>query len=263
MVDVPRIIRRSIDEVIDTPRTNRFILAETEKTEKTYLGTKIEILLRSHLRLPKGNKLDLLVGGVEVDIKNTMGTNWSIPTEAVGYPCMLVKEKEKTARCSVGVVLAREEYLNPGANKDAKRTFSKEGRENIWWIVKDYPYPPNFFEKMPRADREVIMAAGRGTKRIMALFDKVQGEPIARLTIEAIAQQKDPLRRIRRDSRRGRKTGARDALATKGVAILWGRNDRVLIKTLGLKQTADDEFIAYKPKDPEQITLLQKAGKID
>jgi hypothetical protein len=47
--EIPQIIRKAIDEVIDAPRTNRFTLAETEKTEKTYLGTKIEILLRAYL----------------------------------------------------------------------------------------------------------------------------------------------------------------------------------------------------------------------
>ena len=41
--DIPRLIRQAIDELIDTPRTNRFLLMDTEKTEKTYLGTKIEI----------------------------------------------------------------------------------------------------------------------------------------------------------------------------------------------------------------------------
>ena len=75
---VPQIVRRAIDEVIDTPRTNRFTLSETEKTEKTYLGTKIEILLRAYLGFGKGRVLDLSIGGVETDIKNTIGTNWTI-----------------------------------------------------------------------------------------------------------------------------------------------------------------------------------------
>ena len=38
---VPLILRQAIDEVIDAPRTNRFTLSETEKTEKTYLGTGV------------------------------------------------------------------------------------------------------------------------------------------------------------------------------------------------------------------------------
>jgi hypothetical protein len=122
--DIPQLLRRAIDEVIDTPRTNRFTLAETEKTEKTYLGTKIEILLRSHLNLPKGRILDLSIGGVETDIKNTMSGNWTIPMEAFGHPCLLLRENETTATCSVGFIIARLAYLNAGRNRDAKASFS-------------------------------------------------------------------------------------------------------------------------------------------
>lgn len=43
--EIPLLLRKAIDEVIDAPRTNRFTLDEIEKTEKTYLGIKVEILL--------------------------------------------------------------------------------------------------------------------------------------------------------------------------------------------------------------------------
>jgi hypothetical protein len=55
--------RSAIDEVIDTARTGRYFLSDLEKTEKTYLGTKFEILLRDWLQVPKGVVLDLLIGG--------------------------------------------------------------------------------------------------------------------------------------------------------------------------------------------------------
>ena len=58
--------RSAIDEVIDTARTGRYFLSDLEKTEKTYLGTKFEILLRDWLQVPKGVKLDLLIGGQDV-----------------------------------------------------------------------------------------------------------------------------------------------------------------------------------------------------
>lgn len=83
--DVPLLFRQAIDEVIDTPRSGRFTLDELEKTEKTYIGTKIEILLRNYLRLQRGLKLDLLIDGVEVDVKNTVVSNWTIPSEAMGH----------------------------------------------------------------------------------------------------------------------------------------------------------------------------------
>src|SRR5690606_17145075 len=111
--DVPRLFRQAVDEVIDAPRTNRFTLGETEKTEKTYLGTKIEILLRNHLKLGKGTILDLSVDGIEVDIKNTIGSNWTIPIESHGHAALLIRLNEQKAVCDVGLIVVKDQYLNP------------------------------------------------------------------------------------------------------------------------------------------------------
>ncbi len=255
--EVPQIIRKAIDEVIDAPRTNRFTLSETEKTEKTYLGTKVEILLRAYLGLPKGRILDLAVAGVEMDIKNTMGGNWTIPMEAFGHPCLLLRESERTALCSLGIVIAHDKYLNPGQNRDAKRSFSAAGLQNVWWLLKDHPYPPNFFETMPLAQRQAIMSAGGGTARLAALFENIQKKPISRLIVQAVAQQDDYMKRVRRNG------GARDVLAPKGIAILWGQADRGLISSLKLGAVAADEFISYRPSGTTEEALLRKAGHID
>jgi hypothetical protein len=255
--EIPQLIRKAIDEVIDAPRTNRFTLAETEKTEKTYLGTKIEILLRAYLGLSKGNILDLSIAGVETDIKNTMGSNWTIPMEAFGHPCLLLKENEKTALCSVGIIIARDTYLNPGSNRDAKRSFSAAGLQNVWWILKDQPYPPNFFEMMPPDQRRAIMDSGGGTARLAALFEAIQKRPISRVIVQAIAQQDDYMKRVRRNG------GARDLLAPKGIAVLWGTGDKRLIEKLKLGPVGPDEFISYKPTDPAEIALLQQAQHVD
>lgn len=255
--EIPQIFRKAVDEVIDAPRTNRFTLSETEKTEKTYLGTKVEILLRAHLGLPKGRILDLAIGGVETDIKNTMGSNWTIPMEAFGHPCLLLKENEKTATCSLGIVIARDAYLNPGQNRDAKRSFSVAGLQNVWWLLKDHPYPPNFWETMPLKQRQAIMAHRGGTQRIAELFRAIQKQPISRVHVQAIAQQDDYMKRIRRNG------GARDILAPEGIAILWGQADRNLIERLRLGPVGPDEFISYEPTRAEEIALLKKARHID
>lgn len=256
-IDLPRIFRTAIDEVIDAPRTGRFTLAETEKTEKTYLGTKIEILVRTYLGFPAGQVLDLSVGTVEMDIKNTTGQNWTLPPEAVGHPCLLNRLNEATAKCDVGIVVVKEDYLNPGQNRDAKRTLSQLGRHQIWWLLKDHPYPPNFWEVLPLRDRQQIVNAGGGTLRLAALFEKIQRRPISRVQVQALAQQHDYMKRIRRNG------GARDVLAPKGIAILWGQGDKALIKELGLGPVGHDEFISYKPNDPEEIALLKRTSHID
>jgi hypothetical protein len=258
IASVPQLIRTAIDEVIDAPRTNRFTLGEIEKTEKTYLGTKIEILLRSHLGLPKGQKLDLNIDGTEVDIKNTMGNNWSIPGENVGHPAILIRSNEQIAKCDFGLIFIREPYLNSGKNRDGKRTISANSiTENVWWILKDCPYPPNFWERLTEAEKVKIMAAGGGTQRIATLFERYQGQVISRTLVQAVSQQKDYMKRIRR------KGGARDILAPKGIAILWGRGDREVISQLNLGPVDDEEFISFKPTTADEIDLLRRKRHID
>jgi len=254
---VPALFRQGIDEVIDAPRTSRFTLSETEKTEKTYLGTKLEILLRNFLGLGKGRILDLSVGGVEVDIKNTMGRNWTIPLESHGHPALLLRANEKRALCDVGLIVVKDKYLNPGLNRDSKRTISAAAASNIWWLLYRQPYPPNFWEVLPVDERKAILAAGAGTARIAALFEKVQKRPISRLQVQALAQQHDYMKRIRRNG------GARDLLAPKGIALLWGQRDRELIEALKLGPVLADEFISYTPSVQEEIDLLRAASHID
>ncbi|MEN3930557.1 NaeI family type II restriction endonuclease [Microvirga sp. W0021] len=253
---IPPIFRQAVDEVIDAPRTNRFTIDELEKTEKTYLGTKVEILLRNLLKLPKGNILDLSIEGVEVDIKNTIGQNWTIPLESYNRPAILTKFDEKKAICSFGVIYIRPEYLNVGKNRDSKRSISITGKNNIWWILKDYPYSKNFWETIPESEINFIISSGKGTLRIATFFEKIQGVPISRQCIHDIAQQNDYMKRIRKNG------GARDILNPKKIAILWGKKDRTLIAELGLPILKDDEFISYKAITNDAFIKLSKAGHL-
>ena len=59
-------LRQCVDDVIMTPKTGRRSYDELEKTEKTYIGTRVEIELRAMLNLPKG-KLDTVILGVSKD----------------------------------------------------------------------------------------------------------------------------------------------------------------------------------------------------
>lgn len=256
-VDVPVLLRQAFDEVIDAPRTSRFTLGETEKTEKTYVGTKVEILIRNYLGVPKGAILDMLVDGEEIDIKNTTGRDWMLPKEVLNRPALLVRSSEKTALCDVGVVICRPEYLRLSTNQDGKGQLLAAQHVNIWWILRKHPYPPNFWEVLSVADRNEIMLARGGTNRIAALFEKVQGRPISRQQVSALAQQHDYMKRIRRNG------GARDILAPKGIALLWGQRDRALIEQLDLGAVTADEFISFKPTAAEDVALLRDAGHID
>lgn len=256
-VQVPVLLRTAIDEVIDAPRTGRYLLSDTEKTEKTYLGTKVEILFRSLLKFKRGSILDMNVGGVECDIKNTMGSNWSIPRENVGRPAVLIRSNETKALCDVGVAILSDNYLNPGLNQDQKRGISAAGMNNIWWLLRHHPYPVNFWQLLSAAQRKSLEDAGGGSAKIAALFELVQRKPISRTQIAALARQHDYMKRIRRNG------GARDILAPKGIAILSGIYDQLAIGRLNLGIVTREELISVTPKSQSEASFLRQIGHID
>jgi len=249
--------RSAIDEVIDTARTGRYFLSDLEKTEKTYLGTKFEILLRDWLGVPKGVVLDLLIGGREVDVKSTTGgaSGWMIPPEAVDHLCVLLRVNEQDSTCAVGLVRARTEYLRGGQNRDAKTSFSAAGRDHIWWMVQDFSYTPNFWSLVDAKARAHIMAPKGGTERLARLFQTCLEVPVSRVVIASVAAQDDFMKRLRKNG------GARDVLGKQNIALLYSETDRQLMKELGVA-FGSREFISFKPKTADQEDLLRRAGKL-
>ena len=249
--------RSAIDEVIDTARSGRFFFKDLEKTEKTYLGTKFEILLRDWLQVPRGVILDLLIGGREVDVKSTtVGHGWMIPPEAEDQFCILLRINESEAKCAVGLFRARPQYLTAGQNRDAKKSIAAAGRSNIWWLASDFDYTPNFWSFVSLEDRNDLMKAGGGTRRVAMLFERYQEKAVSRVQIIAIAAQDDPMRRVRRGG------GARDILAPKGIAILYSETDRAIMRELGLT-FGFREFMSYRPRNDWEAAILRSARHID
>lgn len=248
-------LRHCVDDVIMTPKTGRRSYDELEKTEKTYIGTRVEIELRSMLNLPKG-KLDTLILGRDVDIKNTMGSNWMIPTEAIDHPCILVAADEARAVCYLGLIVARPDYLTHGQNKDAKKSVSAQGFADILWLLRDHPYPPNFWRTVPSDAIERIFDGTTGNQRMANLFREVQREPITRDVVQAVAQQQDFMRRIRSDKGRG----TRDLLANEGILLLSGHFDAPLIAALDLPHCTGSEFVSYRPMSKDEADLATEHG---
>lgn len=251
----PAMLRTCIDDVIMTPKTGRRAYEELEKTEKTYIGTRVEIELRALLRLPRG-RLDTEVLGRDMDIKNTMGSNWMIPTEALDQVCLLVAADEARARCYLGLILARPDYLTAGQNKDAKRSVSAMGFGHILWLLRDHPYPANFWRSLPEETVTRIFSGATGNERMARLFRLVQGRPVDRDVVEAVAQQKDFMRRIRSDKGRG----TRDILEREGILLLSGQYDGQLIRALDLPPCPGSGFISCQPETEQHRRMAQQAG---
>lgn len=209
-----RAVRQAIDEVIDGARTGRYRYEELESQEKSYIGTRIEIVVRTELELEPEGKLDTVIAGHEVDFKWSAKGGWMIPTEAVNELCLLLCGDEVGGTFSVGLIRCREELLNVVPNKDSKRTISAAGKAHISWLVKDGRLPVSFLATLGREDRDAVLSRPAGQARVREFFTRVTQRPVPREVIPTLAIQEDPMRRIRSD-RGGESLG--------GMKVLGGR----------------------------------------
>lgn len=211
-------LRMALDEVID-PRSGRYSIHQLAKTEKAYLGTKVEIIVRAALALDPGNRLDYGIDGIDVDAKFSIAPwRWMIPTEAIGQLCLVMHADDDRARFQVGVVRATADKLSPGTgNKDKKRQLLAAARWSIQWIVEEGNLPENFVLGLEPSIRDRVLkppGARYGQERVNRLLRLVQDTVIPRTAIETVAQQLDPMKRVR---------DARKVLEAEGVFVLGGQ----------------------------------------
>lgn len=255
---VAGIVRNCIDRVIQTPKTGRRLYTDLQNSEKTYIGTAVEIDLRSALGLSRGAEMDLEIAGHDVDVKFSQGKGWMIPPEAFGKPCILISASDLTNRYSLGVVVAREQYLNPGQNRDAKKTIRAEHRANIWWLIQSASYPPNFWRSVPKEITLKISEGPSGNQRVITLFRELRDRPISRKVIEDVATQLDPTRRVRSD----KEGGTRDILRKEGILVLSGSKpeQRKLAEELALPPIAKTEYLSHRFETAVERQLAAKYG---
>src|ERR1700677_5125297 len=231
-----KVFRKSIDEGLDGPRSGRWDFEQLEKTEQTYVGTKLELVTGTAPELQPGGFMDLEIEGYPVDIKWSKRSAWQIPREAVGQLCLCVGALEKMTLFRVGVVRCSAENLNAGKNQDQKTTLSKMGRQAMRVIVPPTPIPSNFVAEMDAIVRKEVMSEPTIQKRVTKLFQSLPGIPIPRDAIRTVAQTEgDPIRRTRRDAHAGDPLGGYEVLT---------KYDQRLIQALGYPALHKDEFMS-------------------
>jgi hypothetical protein len=236
-------LRQAFDEVIDGPRTGRYRIEQLEKTEKTYIGTKVEIVLRAELELARGLALDNLICGSEVDTKFSLTGNWMIPREAVGEICLLVSGNDNTGTFSIGLVRTIPAVLTSGSNQDGKKTVSAAGKERIIWLLRNEPMPRNFLLDIDEKLRTTILAPRSGRGRLKSLFTLVTGQIIPRSAILQVAQLRgDPLKRARELKAPMLREGYQVLNATYAV-------ERAEIQRHGFFAYNDDDWLSIKIVD--------------
>lgn len=231
------VVRKSIDEVLDGPRTGRWSFDQLEKTEQTYVGTKLEIVTRTALDLEYGGFMDLEIEGHPVDIKWSKTSAWQIPREAVGHLCLCVGGLKQLTQFRVGLLRCDPENLNRGRNQDGKTTVSKAGREAMLRLVEGAPMPPNFVADMDPTIRQTVMDEPTIQQRVTRLFVLLPRTPIPRDAVRTVAQTEgDPMRRVRADAHAG------DPL--DGYKVLSAKYGNEIARALGYPLLGKDEFMS-------------------
>lgn len=236
---LPVLIRDAIDFVIDPVRTARTRIRDLDNVEKTFVGLKVEHYFRDLLDVPKGLR-DLVIDGLDVDVKNTVGTTWMIPPETYknSDPCLLIATAEDDGRCWLGLLVARPEYLN-APNRDQKRSVSSAAFEHILWIADGIQFPASRWEGLDMERFRELRKVKGGTRRAADFFRENVGRPIHRTIVQALLfDQDDYMKRLRGNG------GARDLLRRDGISLLSGAYDAERITELGLPPIARDEMMA-------------------
>jgi Restriction endonuclease NaeI len=246
---VATVLRDTLDQLYDGQRTGRWNYDQLHKTEKTYMGTLVEINLHRQFGFDDGDTTDYRIAGIEVDCKYSMTYGgWELPPEAIGQLCLLITANDETSGWSAGLIRVREEYLRGKPNRDSKRQLSAAGRDRarpLW--PRHRRLAENLFLHMdPRVrDRVLNATARRGTQhgqaRTNELLRSVQRRIIRRAEMATVAQQDDFMKRARGNG------GARTALQPEGILVLGHQdNDPLVASALGLPVPRKGEFVSAR-----------------
>ncbi|MFE7510539.1 NaeI family type II restriction endonuclease [Streptomyces sp. NPDC057540] len=249
-----RVLRETIDQLLDGEHTGRFDWNCLHKTEKTHAGTLVEINLLRAFGLKSGLDMDYLIEGIEVDCKFSQTPyGWMIPPEALDEICLVVWADDSESKWSAGLLRANRSKLTTNedvtkkGNRDGKFRLTKKDRSLVHWIWSDMPLEENLLLHLDKETKEAILTAGSDSKRspgqakVNELFRRVQKRRINRTVIRTLAQQKDYMKRVRGDG------GARDRLRDEGILICGDYpNHRMVAETLGLPMPQEGENVSVR-----------------
>jgi hypothetical protein len=211
-------IRDSFDQIYDGQHTGRWDYRQLNKTEKTHIGTLVQINVHRYLTLADGEDLDYRIAGVDVDAKwSRMVGEWEIPEEMYlkngPQVALVIWGNDYTARWAAGLVRTEEQYLRPKGNqRDKKRKLNEAGNDRILWLRRDGELQPNqLLRALTAEQRQTVLGQRSGQACVNALFNELQGVLVNRASVLTAAMQADSPKRVR---------DARERLKSKGIVIL-------------------------------------------
>lgn len=252
-------IREALDQIYDGQRTGRWDYTQLHKTEKTHVGTLVEIWLQREFGFADGDELDYSIAGADVDCKWSLNLyDWEIPLEMYTRGqkiALVVWANDYTARWASGLIRIGEDVLRPpGRQRDGKRRLNDRGRDRIVWINAGADLVENTLLRVADpAKLELIAYAARGQTAVTNLFRELTGQLVNRATVLTAAQQVDGAKRVR---------DARKHLRPEGVVIFghYAPHPR-MAQELGLPVPTLGRFVStrlapWRPGDPEPHTEI-------
>lgn len=215
-------IRRSMDEVLDGQRTGRFRIEQLTGVERSYLETKVQIVLRDAFDVPQGPSPKKLAFSLDAHATGccfSLDSNrWSAPKASVGDVSALICASDADAVFSFGLLRCRTEDVAT-RSRDGRRRVNEHGLARIRWLWHDESMPDNLLRTLPKPTLQAIFAqpgAHNGQARINELLRRVQKRVLRRTVTETVAQQRDSMKRLR---------DARKLLQDEGIIVLGHQND--------------------------------------
>jgi hypothetical protein len=246
---VAGVLRDTFDQLYDGQHSGRWAYEQLRKTEKTHMGTLVEINLHRRFGFADGDVTDYRIAGIEVDCKYSMSYGgWELPPEAVGHLCLVLTADDASSSWTAGLIRVREPDLRGAANRDAKRQLTAASRARIreLWPAHGRLAGNLFLRLDPQARRRIFSAQAargphHGRARTDELFRRVQRRIIRRAELATVAQQDDFMRRARGNG------GARTHLRPEGILVLGHQdNDPLIAGALGLPVPQKGEFISAR-----------------
>lgn len=256
-------LRDAIDQLLDGERTGRWDWYTLRKTEKTHMGTIVEIRLHNAFDFDDGLAMDYRIAGIDVDCKFSQSVGgWELPPESLGHLCLVVTANDDQASWHAGLVRVADHIVG-SPNRDGKRKLTVTGESTVRWLYDDHRLPPNLLLQLSEEDRERVFTAQTGNRpssgqaRLKELFRTVPGRIVRRAVVCTVAMQDDSMKRAR-DCRLEKHLGK------EGYLILGHQEqDPEVAAALGLPRPMKGQFVSVRvhPADPGDSRVAEIRGQ--
>jgi hypothetical protein len=117
------VLRDTLDQLYDGQHTGRYSYDDLRKTEKTHMGTLVEINLQNRFEFGDGDVTDYRIAGHEVDCKvlDDLGRLGAATGSGETSCACCCRRATSSSWWAAGLIRVRPEYLRERQNRDAKR----------------------------------------------------------------------------------------------------------------------------------------------